>query len=187
MSVKLKRLGELKNETQKVYDKMRLERIKEINKMELKDAKVIKNATTFLPYDDDKVAGPRKRSRGLTYFENEELKKYQEKSGIPVYQKKKEQTGYPELNKPLGDPIGKPTNTPVFPLPGQPSNGYPNLNPNYSRPPGYTNNNIPPPMPPPAGYPAPNLTPKPAQPQPQTTKSKGGTLLSMKKWFGVSK
>lgn len=84
----------------------------------------LEEAEVFNPFEDSGDTRVRRRSRGLTYLENEELKKYQKRMGIkspPIPktkpQKRPKAKDYPAA--PLGRPIGKPTKAPVIGLPNQ--------------------------------------------------------------------
>lgn len=190
MDAKLFRLGKVKDEAQHIVDEMRKDRLKEINKLEMKAAKqVLTNATTFLPYDDIDKVQSRKRSRWLTFAENEELKEYQKRSGIPITESSStSQPSYPaSIPEPLGRPIGKPTGVPVIPLPGQAPPSYPAINPGYNRPPGNTSVVPPPPMP--AGYmnpppPVPNRQAPPPAPPANIKRKKG--MFGLRKLFGLN-
>jgi hypothetical protein len=194
MESKLKRLNRIKDETNRVYEKIREEQLREIQKHELKAAKQkVVNAKPFLPYDDINIVHQRKRSRALTFGENQELVQYQKRIGIPINEEALKPSPPPHSNmsnEPLGKPIGKPTNTPIIPLPNQGQHGYqnqgqhgyPNLSAAFIKPAGCSNG-MPPPLP--ASNicrPAPPAPPKPA-PKPPVQKRKG----KLAKWFGLGK
>lgn len=99
-----------------------MEKIEEINRrmgyMNLEEAE------SFNPYEEELNSRLRRRSRGLTYMENIELQKYQKRIGIkpkpnskPKPKSRPKPSDYPSTS--LGKPIGKPTNKPIIPLPGQ--------------------------------------------------------------------
>lgn len=132
MKSKLDRLEKTKNKTDELQKEMQKERYKEIMKL-TRDQKVeiSVESESFNPFNDPMYDGGRRRSRGLTYLENENLRNYQKSKGIPVdkilakmqadAEKRKLESKKVEI---FGEPIGKPTNKPVVPLPGQ-GPGYP--------------------------------------------------------------
>ena len=182
METKLNRLKKIKRETEKVNRELKMERLKQIEEINRKMGNVtLKDAKPFLPYDDPDKTGLRRRSRGLTFAENEALKQYQISHGLPVHKPEPKNPAYPSSHTaPLPKPIGKPTKTPVMPLPsGQPS--YPNL----SQPQSHST----------SMYQAPQPT-YPSQPQPITRANTANSLESsykskkptgIKKWFGFGK
>ena len=79
----------------------------------------IEERNIYLPYDDINKIGKRKRRRGLTYLENTELQKYQNRKGIPAFKPQPKNYSHSHNYSKLGKPLGKPTQSPILPLPGQ--------------------------------------------------------------------
>eukprot|EP00345_Euplotes_harpa_P006350 CAMPEP_0168328118 /NCGR_PEP_ID=MMETSP0213-20121227/6291_1 /TAXON_ID=151035 /ORGANISM="Euplotes harpa, Strain FSP1.4" /LENGTH=139 /DNA_ID=CAMNT_0008331129 /DNA_START=414 /DNA_END=833 /DNA_ORIENTATION=+ len=128
----------------------------------------------FVPYDDINVANGRKRSRGLTFAENEELIKYQKRLGIATkFISQSAAPGYPQLNKPITAPGANPVwRSASSGVAGYPSNPPP-IGANYSY----------------AGASAGNISSsQPVNPKTEERNSKNLSerTSGIKRWFGFS-
>lgn len=117
----MSRLDKSKREAEKIMRKKRAKKMQKIEEINRRMGHMnLIEAEDFNPFDDPAHPDSRRRRRGLTYLENTELLKYQNRIGIKPRPKPKAKPKIEsELALNMRKPIGKPTEKPVIPLPGQ--------------------------------------------------------------------